>query len=367
MQSMVMAGTPGASFGKGAREDDCAPDRRDPSQRGTSVAHTFRTTLTWRWSARMPRPLGGGFLKVLQSLGALANEDGVLRFRRSGDGIPLGRIANGARCDVKDARRYLRAAMAAGLVGIVGEARKGFAVVYTLLVPGWEPDWAAAVDSLLGSRRKRHRDGSRDGGPEQDLDLDLDRPGWTEEEEEEEEWPAQPSDEEWQFGEDVRGQDPRPGRGAAPLGGEGERPPTSQVVSHGGPQVELPVVDHVQAPRARTRVTREAEERARQWREFTLALPAELRLAAVGMPARHPSRLAAVAAMAERRVDPAELGDRAGRGRYRPAADAGAVLVARLDAALAGPPAPTPRTAVQATAMATARAAVRAALRPGSR
>ena len=349
MQSMVTAENPGASFGKGARGSGHAPDRRDASQRGTSVAHTFRTTLTWRWSARMPRPLGGGFLKVLQSLGALANEDGVLRFRLSGDGIPLARIANGARCDVKDARRYLRAAMAAGLVGIVGEVRKGFAVVYALLVPGWEPDWAAAVDSLVESRRKRHREN--------------DRRAWADEVCADEEWAGQPSDEEWQFGEDPGGEYPREGRGPVPPGGEGGEPPATQAVPHGGgSQAEIPVVAHVQAPRARTRVTREAEEQARQWREFTLALPMDLRLAAVDLPLRHPSRLAAAAAMSERRLDPAELAQHTGRGWYRPDAAPKALLVARLDTVLAQPPAPA-RTAAQAAA----RAAVLAATRRGAR
>ncbi|MFC8450325.1 hypothetical protein [Kitasatospora sp. NPDC057223] len=292
----------------------------------------------------MPRPLGGGFLKVLQSLSALANEDGVVRFRRSGDGIPLGRIADGARCDVKDARRYLRAAMAAGLVKIVGEARKGFAVVYALLVPGWEPDWTAAVDSLADSRRKRRRAPGR--------------PVWADED-----WAGQPSDEESQFGEDPGGAHPGEGRGTVPPGGEGGGPPATQAVPHGGgSQAEIPVVAHVQAPRAGTRVTREAEEQARQWREFALALPVDLRLAAVDLPLRHPSRLAAVAAMSERGLTPAELARHTGRGWYWPDTAPKALLVARLDTVLAGPPAPA-RTAAQAAA----RAAVLAATQRGPR
>ncbi|MFC8453113.1 hypothetical protein [Kitasatospora sp. NPDC057223] len=272
----------------------------------------------------MPKALSGGFLKILHSLHSLANEDGVLRFRRSGDGIPLGQIALGAMCDVKDARRYLRAAIAAGLVRVVGEIQRGFAVVYALVVPGWEPDWAAAVESLVESRRER---------PE-----GRERPDW------------------------MGGRTPGVGRGADPRGGEGDGPPHTQDVSHGVSQVELPVVDHVQAPRARARVTREAAgagERARQWREFTGALPVDLRPAAVGLPVRHPSRLAAVAAMAEHRFEPAELGGRAGGGPYRADVDPQAVLVARLDRVLTEPPARTGRTATRAAAQAAARAAVR--------
>ena len=332
MQSMVAVDDRGASFDEGAREAGGAPVDRDPSLRGTSVAHTFRMSLAWKWTARMPRALSGGFLKILHSLHSLANEDGVVRFRRSGDGIPLGRIALGAMCDVKDARRYLRAAMAAGLVRVAQAPRRGFAVVYALLVPGWEPDWAAAVASLAESRRER---------PEE-----RERPGR------------------------VGGRTPGEDRGADPRGGEGDGPPDTQDVSHGVSQVEFPVVDHVQAPRAYARVTREAEagatigagvgaeERARQWLEFTRALPVELRPAAVELPVRHPARLAAVAAMAEQRLEPSELGDRAGRGPCLPEADPKAVLVARLDRALAQPPSATARTV--------ARAAVRAGKRPSA-
>lgn len=101
----------------------------------------------------MPRGLRGGFLTVLYALGAMADTTGRLRFARDGKAIRISDIAAAAGCDQKDARRYLLAAEAAGVVSVEGERKRGRPSLYVILVSP-VPDWGAAVSSLGSSRRK---------------------------------------------------------------------------------------------------------------------------------------------------------------------------------------------------------------------
>jgi hypothetical protein len=87
---------------------------------------------------------------MLYALRTMASADGVLRYR-DGRAIPLGEITAACRSDEKDVRDYLTAAIAAGVVGVVGERKRGKTVVYTLFCAP-RPNWAAAA-AVLANRR----------------------------------------------------------------------------------------------------------------------------------------------------------------------------------------------------------------------
>ncbi|BAU83321.1 hypothetical protein SLA_2394 [Streptomyces laurentii] len=114
-----------------------------------SVPHTFGNMLARQWAPALPRQLTGGFLTLLYAMRALASADGRLRYERDGKAITIQQIAKACRSDQKDVRDYLRAAIAAGVVGIVADPRGsgqtlGRATTYTLLLcPA--PDWERAA------------------------------------------------------------------------------------------------------------------------------------------------------------------------------------------------------------------------------
>lgn len=120
-----------------------------------SVPHSFRNALFWKWAPAMPKGTPSGFLSLLYALAAAADPAGVLRFR-TGEPIQLKDIAKGARADEKDTRRYLNAAMAAGVVVLLTERRRGRTALYALALHP-RPDWEAAAASLSASRRQRTR------------------------------------------------------------------------------------------------------------------------------------------------------------------------------------------------------------------
>lgn len=115
----------------------------------------FRNRLFWRWTDELPRPLREGFVKVLHAFGAGANEAGRMVFW-DGRIITLKEIARAACVDVKDARRYINAAMAAGVVDVSGERKRGTTPVYRAVVTD-TPDWNAAVEVLRSSRAQPKR------------------------------------------------------------------------------------------------------------------------------------------------------------------------------------------------------------------
>ncbi|MGA5202731.1 hypothetical protein [Streptomyces variegatus] len=117
--------------------------------------HAFRNRLFWRWSDELPRPLREGFVKVLHAFGAGANETGRMVFW-DGRIITMKEIARAACVDVKDARRYVDAAMAAGVVSMAGERKKGHTPVYSAVVTDM-PDWAAAVEVLKATKSQPKR------------------------------------------------------------------------------------------------------------------------------------------------------------------------------------------------------------------
>ncbi|MGW1546637.1 hypothetical protein [Streptomyces sp. NPDC002346] len=120
------------------------------SRASGSVPHAYGNALAWRWSREMPTSLRRGFLTLLYALRAIANANGELRFP---DGpIRIQDIAKTAGANEKDTRRYLNAGIAAGVVAVKGEQKRGKATLYTLVLSPM-PDWGAAEDSLKSTRR----------------------------------------------------------------------------------------------------------------------------------------------------------------------------------------------------------------------
>ncbi|MFE6816035.1 hypothetical protein [Streptomyces sp. NPDC057677] len=166
--------------------------QRRPS--GNSVAHAFGNALARQWAAQLPRPLTGGFLTTLYAVRQLASADGRLRYERDGAAITLAQISAASRCDLKDTRTYLAAAVAAGVLAIVedghGQGRtRGRAVMYALLLcptPDWERAaglvWIAQQEkkekraAAAARKAARSAGGSGDSAPTPDTATSGDSP-----------------------------------------------------------------------------------------------------------------------------------------------------------------------------------------------
>lgn len=124
----------------------------EEQQRSGSVPHAYGNALAWRWAREMPVKLRRSILTLLYALRSMAAASGELRF---GDGKPIRiqDIARAAGADEKDCRRYLRAAIAAGVVAVKGEQKRGKPTLYVLVLNPM-PDWEAGEKALTGSRRK---------------------------------------------------------------------------------------------------------------------------------------------------------------------------------------------------------------------
>jgi hypothetical protein len=120
-----------------------------------SVPNAYRNALFWRWAPAMPKGLPSAFVTLLYALSAAADPMGKLKFR-DGTVIRIKDIAAAAKTDEKDCRRYIAAAIAAGVLTVEGERRRGMKALYVLLVDP-APSWEAAVASLEGSRRKSRK------------------------------------------------------------------------------------------------------------------------------------------------------------------------------------------------------------------
>jgi hypothetical protein len=128
------------------------PDTQPPKNGG--IPHSYRLALAWRWIPGMPRELRRrkGFLTALHTLSTMADSNGRTRFADTGQPIRLSQLAAAMGSDEKEARRYLAAAIAAGVLTTEAEPRRGRTTVYKLtLAPS--PRWAAAAAVLdVGSR-----------------------------------------------------------------------------------------------------------------------------------------------------------------------------------------------------------------------
>lgn len=187
-----------------------------------SVAHAFRNRLFWHWAPAMPKGIPAGFVAALYALGSASDPVGKVRFR-DGKAITIKHIAAACKSDEKDARRYINAAMAAGVVGVQGEQRRGRASLYVLILDP-NPDWGAALSSLGASKRKRPerkeppwRDGKNGGPPPELPDTEFGGP---------------PPELEQDPDEKVRGTAPRMSSGDRPPFGSGDRPPYIPGVIH---------------------------------------------------------------------------------------------------------------------------------------
>lgn len=179
-------------------------------ERGPAPIVEFRNRLFWRWSDEFPRPLREGFMKVLHAFGAGANPAGRMVFW-DGRIITLKEIARAACVDVKDARRYISAAMAAGVVTVAGERKKGHTPVYAAVVVD-APDWAAAVEVLRSTKAQPKRRAPRvwDGPEKGDA-------------------PSSPLP-------DEKGDAPPSEKGGCTPEGKGDAPPTSQGIPGNNPR-----------------------------------------------------------------------------------------------------------------------------------
>ncbi|WP_030672274.1 hypothetical protein [Streptomyces sp. NRRL B-1347] len=126
-------------------------DDRPPAAGG--LAHAFGNALAWKWVRQMPRALKGGFLTQLYALRSMAASSGQLRFQ-DGTVIRIQDLAKAAGCREQDTRRYLEAAIRAGVVVVEGERKRGKPTLYRLVVTPW-PSWGAAADHLKATARPR--------------------------------------------------------------------------------------------------------------------------------------------------------------------------------------------------------------------
>lgn len=194
-----------------------------------SVPNAYGNALAWKWTRQMPTSVRrSGLPTLLYALRAMANAAGELRFADR-KAIRIQDIAKAACADEKDARRYLEAAIRAGVVTVRGERKRGVPTLYVLL-PHPFPDWQAADDYLKSTARKpgkrpagwqtsRESSGDRDlnqfGGPRPELTDGT--------------------------AEEVRGTAPRWSSGDRAPNGSGDRAPNNpgvtQELSHDGAEV----------------------------------------------------------------------------------------------------------------------------------
>ncbi|WTW95458.1 hypothetical protein OG216_19645 [Streptomycetaceae bacterium NBC_01309] len=144
-------------------------EQEEAGRRSGCPPHEFGNALAWRWSREMPTILKQGFLTTLYAMRAMASASGQLRFSGDGKPIRIQDIAKAAGCREKDVRRFLDAAILAGVVATVGERRRGKSTLYMLLLSPW-PDWQAAAEHVKATARPRKAEGERSGhcGPNSD-------------------------------------------------------------------------------------------------------------------------------------------------------------------------------------------------------
>ncbi|MFD7774307.1 hypothetical protein [Streptomyces sp. NPDC059753] len=124
-----------------------------PAATPGSVPNAFGNALAWKWTRQMPTAVRrSGLPTLLYALRAIANAAGELRFADR-KAIRIQDIAKAACADEKDARRYMDAAIRAGVVGVKGERRRGVSTLYVLILTPF-PDWKAAEDYLKSTARK---------------------------------------------------------------------------------------------------------------------------------------------------------------------------------------------------------------------
>ncbi|MDT0472979.1 hypothetical protein RM863_12680 [Streptomyces sp. DSM 41014] len=126
-------------------------DEQAPASGSVPVA--VGNALTWRWPREMsPYLRRTGLVLLLCQLRNFATASGEVAFNADRKPIRITDIATAACCREKDARRYLEAAIRAGVVRVIGERKRGKATRYAI-VPHPFPDWQAAEDYLKSTAR----------------------------------------------------------------------------------------------------------------------------------------------------------------------------------------------------------------------
>lgn len=127
----------------------------EPDRAKGGVPHAFRLQMAWRWVPDMPLRLRRNkpFLYALATVASMADTAGRTRWHNRQDenepgrALRLTQLARAMGSDDKDARRYLAAAVAAGVLATEEAPRRGRTTVYVLQLPP-VPRWAAALAVL---------------------------------------------------------------------------------------------------------------------------------------------------------------------------------------------------------------------------
>lgn len=206
-----------------------------------SVANAFGNALAWKWSRQMPTALRRGFLTLLYALRAMANASGELAFHGDRQPIRIQDIAKAAGANEKNTRRYLDAAIRAGVVVVKGERKQGRPTLYVLLLSPF-PDWQAAEDYLKSTAPKPGKGPApwvgddQSSGPRDPNQFGLPRPELTDSKAEEVRVPAT-----------RMGSGPRDPNGSGPR--DPNNPWVNQESSHDGAEVvDQPQVDRASRP-----------------------------------------------------------------------------------------------------------------------
>ncbi|MFG2515990.1 hypothetical protein [Streptomyces sp. NPDC048584] len=139
------------------------PDTQ-PDRASGGVPHTFRLRMAWQWvggKRQMPPELRRrkAFLYALATIATMADTAGRTRFSDTGQPIRFSTLAAAMGSREKDARRYLSAAIAAGVLTTEQAPRRGRTTVYVLQIPP-RPLWGAAL-AVLDAGGTTDRDESR--------------------------------------------------------------------------------------------------------------------------------------------------------------------------------------------------------------
>lgn len=129
-------------------------DEQQDGRTSGGVPNAYGNALSWRWTRDMSAYLRrSGLPLLLCQLRNFANASGEVAFSSDRKPIRIQDIAAAACCREKDARRYLEAAIRAGVVQVLGERKRGKPTRYVIVVHPF-PDWQAAEDYLKSTGRK---------------------------------------------------------------------------------------------------------------------------------------------------------------------------------------------------------------------
>ncbi len=125
------------------------------SRAAGGVPVAFGNALAWQWTRKQMSPYlrRSGLPLLLCQLRNFANASGEIAFSSDRKPIRITDIAAASCCREKDARRYLEAAIRAGVVRVLGERKRGKPTRYAI-VPHPFPDWQDAEDYLKSTAQK---------------------------------------------------------------------------------------------------------------------------------------------------------------------------------------------------------------------